>query len=70
MSPLRPADGLSRRLVLAGVASAAALPEVLATVPAVSAMEAIDPVFGLIEAHRDTHVDHMAAIDPDEGLIP
>jgi hypothetical protein len=58
----KPAEGLSRRLVLAGVAAVAALPI------ASAAPTAADPVFDLIDAHRKTHIAHMAALDLQADL--
>ena len=49
----------SRRAVLAGGASAAAL----ALIPATPAIPALDPVFELIETHRKAHIAHVAAIE-------
>jgi hypothetical protein len=46
----KPAEGLSRRLVLAGVASAAALP-IAAAMPT-NAEQSIDPIFAALDAFR------------------
>jgi hypothetical protein len=53
----KPVKGLSRRLVLGGLA---VLPVALPA--AVTAANAIDPVFDLIATHRKTHAAHMAAL--------
>jgi hypothetical protein len=53
----KPAERLSRRVVLAGVVSAATLP-IAAAAPA-----AADPLFDLIEIHRKAHLAHMEALD-------
>jgi hypothetical protein len=52
----KPAEGLSRRVVLAGVASVVALP-IVSAAPIVA-----DPVLDLIDTHRKTHIAHMAAL--------
>jgi hypothetical protein len=60
----KPAEGLSRRLVLAGVASAVALPAAAAiptTKPAT-----IDPAFALIVEKLAADVAHCAAIDAQD----
>jgi hypothetical protein len=54
----------SRRAVLAGIVSAAALPIAAATTTAaLAAVPAADPVFELIDLHRKTHAAHLAAIE-------
>jgi hypothetical protein len=53
----KPPDRLSRLIVLAGVACAAALP-IAAAAPA-----GADPVFDLIEIHRKAQTAHMTSLD-------
>ena len=60
----KPAEGLSRRLVLAGVASAAALP-IAGSLPT-TAEATTDPIFGAIEAWRRSGAAMIAV----EGDIP
>jgi hypothetical protein len=57
----KPAEGLSRRLVLAGVASAAALP-LAAAVPPMAETTA-DPIYAVIERHRKACREHSEAVD-------
>jgi hypothetical protein len=52
----KPAKGLSRRLMLGGLAI---LP---AALPAVVGIPATDPIYAAIAAHRKTHAAHMAAL--------
>ena len=58
---LKPAEGLSRRAVIAGVASAAALP-IAAGIPTAAAAST-DPAFALIAAKLAADVAHCAAIE-------
>ncbi len=55
-----PVDPTRRRLltVVAGGVVAAAIPTAILT-----AAPAADPLFDLIEAHRKTHITHMAALE-------
>jgi hypothetical protein len=57
----------SRRAVLAGIAAAGT---VAATIPTatLTAAPAFDPVFDLIDAHRQACLDHAAALDEQERL--
>jgi len=57
----KPAAGLSRRTALAGLAM---LP---AALPAAAAATA-DPIFAAIDAHRQAHAVHLAAIDEGNRL--
>ena len=61
---LKPAQGLSRRAVIAGVASAAALP-IAAGIPTTAAASS-DPAFALIAAKLAADVAHCAAIDAQD----
>ena len=61
---LKPAEGLSRRAVIAGVASAAALP-IAAGIPT-TAVASTDPAFALIAAKLAADVAHCAAIDAQD----
>jgi len=60
-----PVDPTRRRLltVVAGGAVAAAIPTAILT-----AAPAVDPLFDLIEAHRKTHITHMAALELQNRL--
>jgi hypothetical protein len=62
----KPAEGLSRRLVLAGVASAAALP-LAASIPATAAAAAADPALALIAEKLAADVAHCEAIDAQDA---
>ena len=62
----------SRRAVLAGIASAAALPAA-AVIPATAlptaglpATPAADPIYAMIDVHRKAHAAHMASIKLQE----
>jgi hypothetical protein len=59
-----PVDPTRRRLltVAAGGAVAAAVPSAALSAPA------IDPILGLIEAHRNAHAAHMAALELQNRL--
>jgi hypothetical protein len=57
---------LSRRNILGTIAAAGAA----AAIPtaALTAVPAIDPMFELIEAHRTTHIAHMASLELQNRL--
>jgi hypothetical protein len=60
----------SRRAVLAGVASAAAIPIAAATTPlaALAAGAAVDPIFAVLDAFYRADAEYMAWEGSEEGL--